>query len=412
MDTSTPKRIAALLAALALTLGLAACGGNEADASNTAAPAFTMEMPGENPGGTDGDEPEPEPEPEPLERTFLTGQQRGEDYVPNRRITAIMLNNQPNARPQNGIGDASILVEVKVEYGVTRFMAIYDDYEKIPEKVGGLRSARDQLYQLILPYWAFFAHEGPSHPSHPVNVMIDAYGYQDFDIQAKYYPIYQHDSSRSTEQYNWYDVSGASITKAIAERELDPVKDYGNSSIFDFVPWDQPPRVPEDGDAASVAVMHNQSYISQFDYDAGTGRYAMSQFNSGGGGVYATVDNLTGQQLAFENLVVLFAPVDTYPNTAPENLPKFNYADGGAGYYFSQGRYELLLWRKGSPQDPVMLYKWNHEGEMVKVNPGKTYLAVIDDELLPDFDAVLKSGTAGDAAAAGEVNANAQDTAD
>ncbi|MDL2293871.1 DUF3048 domain-containing protein, partial [Ruminococcaceae bacterium OttesenSCG-928-D13] len=362
------KMLSLMLAVLILAGLLAACSG---DSSSPApeAPSFTVQMPGDD--SSTAPEPEPEPEP-PLERAFLTGLEKGPDYPEGKRITAVMMNNQYNARPQNGTSEAQMIVEVLVEYGITRMMAVYEDYEKIPEKVGGLRSARDQYFQLIIPYWAFFVHEGPSHPSHPVNVMMDQYAYHDFDVQAKYYPIYKADSSRSTEQYNWYDVSGASITKFIEETGADPSRTY-NSPIFDFVPYTDPPRVPADGDAASIAVTHSSSTISYFDYDAATGKYAMSQY--GGGGKHKTVDNLNSQQLAFENVLVLFAPMDIWPNTAPENLPKFNYGDGGVGYYFSQGRYELVLWRKGAAQDPLLLYTTSDDGQMVKVNTGKTYLA-------------------------------------
>jgi hypothetical protein len=394
------KKSMCVLAAAALLAGLAACGGEKAAAP--AAPSYTVTRPGGEAENA-GDDALPEPEPEPLERAFLTGLEKGADYPEGKRITAVMLNNQPNSRPQNGTSQADILVELKVEYGVTRFMAIFEDYEKIPEKVGGLRSARDQFFQLLIPYWGFYVHEGPSHDSHPVNVMMRHYGYEDFDVQAKYYPIYQKDPGRSTEQYNWYDVSGASITRYIEETGKDPARTY-TSSVFDFVPYNEPPRVPAEGAAPRVAVSHNASYISHFAYDEATGRYNMSQYASGG--VHPTVDNLNGRQLAFENVIVLFAPVDTWPGTAPENLPKYDYGVGGAGYYFSQGGYETILWRKGSAQDALLLYTFDDSGAMVKVNTGKTYLAVIDDELLPAFDASLKAGTADQVAAGGQDNAD------
>ena len=44
-----------------------------------------------------------------------------------------MVNNHEAARPQYGIAQADILYEIPVEGDITRLMALYADYTKVPQ---------------------------------------------------------------------------------------------------------------------------------------------------------------------------------------------------------------------------------------------------------------------------------------
>ncbi len=376
------KTVALLLAAMIMVM-VAACGGETAS-SMSSAPVASI-------SGTSMPQ-QFEPEAEVLNQAFLTGLEKDADYPEGKRITAVMLNNVPSARPQNGISEAEILVEIKVEYDVTRFMAIYDDYETMPT-TGGIRSARDQFFQLLIPYWGFYVHEGPAG-SHPVNWMMDDYDYHEFDLQSNYYSVRETDPSRGTDSYSWYNTNAALITEHIENRELDDYRSY-SSPIFHFLPFDEEPRVPEEGMVDMVEVPHAPPYyMSYFDYDDAAGAYSMSMHNSSSGQREPTIDNNNGEQLDFDNVILLFAPFDVYPNTT-ENLPRVDYSNGGAGYYFTQGGYELIYWRKGPANSPLQLLKGDKSEELLEVNTGTTYLAVVDDVELPDFYDALTSGAMG-----------------
>ena len=83
----------------------------------------------------------PPPEGEPLvpalpeyDADILTGAARST----NSRPVAVMVNNiansqRQNARPQRGIGSADLLIEAKVEGGITRLCAVFSDADSIPE---------------------------------------------------------------------------------------------------------------------------------------------------------------------------------------------------------------------------------------------------------------------------------------
>ena len=90
----------------------------------------------------------------------------GEARKSTGRMVGVMVNNianseKQNARPQRGIGSADLLIESKVEGGISRFCAVYYDANAIPE-VGPLRSGRDQFLQLLMPWQALYYHDGES----------------------------------------------------------------------------------------------------------------------------------------------------------------------------------------------------------------------------------------------------------
>ncbi|MEG1407464.1 MAG: DUF3048 domain-containing protein, partial [Ruthenibacterium sp.] len=79
-----------------------------------------------------------------------TGLENKGEYENGKRFAAVMINNiagspSQNARPQWGLSAADVLVEIKVEGGITRFMGLFPDYAKMPQ-VGPVRSARDQFF--------------------------------------------------------------------------------------------------------------------------------------------------------------------------------------------------------------------------------------------------------------------------
>ena len=135
------KRFAAAALACLMFAGLfAGCGSKPASSAG-----------GENSAAVTEPTPSPTPEPDPYSPNPLTGLEKDESYPEGQRITAIMVNNIVGCRPQRGLSDAKVLYEIKVEGGITRFMALYDDYNSIPT-VGPIRSARDQFFRMVLPF--------------------------------------------------------------------------------------------------------------------------------------------------------------------------------------------------------------------------------------------------------------------
>lgn len=383
------------LATVMAVLTLASCG--KSDSSSVAAPAGD-----DTPAAS-----APVEEKNPLNQAFLTGLEKTGDYPEGQRVTAVMVNNIAQARPQSGLSEADILVEIKVEGGITRFMALYDDYKTIP-RVGPVRSARDQFFQLLVPTQGFYVHIGES-------VVQTEYkskeNYEEFDINGdRDANMIWRDQNRRNAGYALEHTAytdGEHIAQHIQDFGLDDSRTY-NSPYFNFLPYDEAPRVPADGETTNVPVIHSASYRTLFDYDGATKKYMMSQYNSRNGGVEPTIDENNQQQLGFDNLLILFTDITTYPGHEAKDLQRVEMGQGG-GFYCSQGGYEFILWKKGGPIEPLQLTKGDKSDESITINPGTTYLSMVDMSNFDTFYEHMSTGTADVAVAAGEEGQNEEE---
>lgn len=376
-----------LIASLALSL-FTACGGSDSSVSEPAAPAAAS---------ASAPEPEPEPEP-PYDPAVLTGLPKDEDYPEGQRITAVMVNNISNAvtndaRPQNGLSDADILIEIKVEGGITRFCALFTDYKDI-EYICPVRSARDQFFQLFLPFQPIFIHIGES----VIQTQYKKdYAYEDMDVNFDSLG-FNFDATRKANGVREWEtayLTGEDIQRGIDQLNTDTQRTY-SSTFFDFVNYNEPNRVLTGDNATGIKIVHSQSYRTYFDWDAASGKYLMSQYSMRQRDILPSTDANNGEQLAFENVLVLFTDFDVYPDPGGSgyDLQKVNYSFGGVGYYFNGGKAEMVRWLKGAPLEALRIVDAEGNETNVKINPGKTYLAVVDVDMAEDGFLYTKEGTA------------------
>jgi hypothetical protein len=113
-------------------------------------------------------------EPDPVGETWpLTGTV-DPDAVPTSPILVAKIDNSSASRPQTGLGEADMVVEVLVEGGVARFLAFFQS--TIPEEIGPIRSTREVDPRLIAPFDVVFAYSGgiPANVEAVQQVAIDA----------------------------------------------------------------------------------------------------------------------------------------------------------------------------------------------------------------------------------------------
>ncbi len=391
------KKIVSLILASVMVVGAAACSGGASSDSEGHIPA---------PGSTAPASSEAVEEITPtVEAAYLTGLEKGADYPEGQRVVGVMVNNIAGSRPTRGLTDAKMVYEMRVEGGITRFMAVFEDYKTMPQ-VGSVRSARDQFFQMLVPSYGFYVHDGPNQ-NQPVLQMIKDQEYTEFDMTPNL-RITWRDPARAgmpTEYTEYTD--GEHLAEAVEKNGLDDKRTY-NSTIFAFTPYNEEPRVLEGGPAQSVAVVHSDSYRSLFEYDAASNRYMMSQYNSKNGQVEPTIDENNGEQVGFNNMLVLFTIMYNYTNS---ELVFVGY-DSGIGYYFNGGNYELVRWKKGAPQQPLQIFVNDTTETTNYINPGNTYVAMVDDTRLEDFHNNVVNGTAAQEVASGVANPNEKETED
>ncbi|MBQ9015530.1 MAG: DUF3048 domain-containing protein [Firmicutes bacterium] len=143
-----------IVAALVLAAALACAGG-----------AFLLTAC----SGSNEEAAAPPPEPEPITNplTGATAEQGYDENAINQRIVAVVVENSPDARPQWGMDDEEyspdIILEGEVEGGITRTLWFFSDYNKMPEQVGPLRSARPPFIRFSECFDSIFIHWGMSH---------------------------------------------------------------------------------------------------------------------------------------------------------------------------------------------------------------------------------------------------------
>ena len=386
------RKILCTLAVLTACLALASCkkGGTEVTSSS----ATAVETPA------------PTPTLPPYEANVLTGEPKGEDYPEGQRITSVMVNNIVAARPQRGLSKAQMLFEIKVEGGITRFMAVYNDYNDIPE-IGPIRSGRDQFFRLMLPWQALYIHEGQSIVMQQYAIDYD-YGLLNNNDGANGYRDYNrvnwagatYNNGTLAKEHTMY-TSGENIAKYISDNNVDMNRTY-NSTFFNFVDYRQENPVRDltnsqdsaqttkYGDVVTdgeyVEITHSQSYKTRFIYDSTSQTYKMQQNYSDGQWRNTVDEGADNVQLEFPNVITLYTGIYAYPGHEAKDLQYAEYSWGGIGYYSYGGKTERIYWQKeeSSPQEALRLYYLDENGQCsdtpCEINIGKSYVTFVDDD--------------------------------
>ena len=316
----------------------------------------------------------------------------GEAKRSGGRIVGVMVNNisyseRQNARPQRGLSSADLLIESKVEGGITRFCAVYHDADSIPE-VGPMRSGRDQFLQLLMPWQALYYHDGESAPC---TKFISVYDYSGLNIGGKSYfntPTHPHVAHRDSRGRNVaYEhtefTSGKEIKQAAANAGISLKYNY-EDTFFRFTDYRTDAENTMHGAASgrTVRIVHSDNYKTSFTYSLLSRTYKMQMYSHAAGGFENAVDELNNKQLSFDNLLVCFAPIAAYPGDSGD-VQQVSYISGGEAYYFSRGGVKTGHWEKASPEHPLKVY--DADGSEMLFNRGKTYLAIVDDDEWSNF---------------------------
>ena len=312
----------------------------------------------------------------------LTGQAKSG----NGRIIAVMVNNicnsaRQNARPQRGLSSASIVIESRVEGSISRLCALYSNVDAIPE-VGPLRSGRDQFLQLVMPWKALYYHDGESIFC---TQYINQWNYSGLNIGGKSYfntPTHPHVAHRDPRggvvAYEHTEfTSGPEIRQAAENAGIGLTYNY-DTTFFPFSDYRTGEIELLDGcqAARSVTVRHSAKYQSAFSYSSADKVYRMQMYSARTSAFEDAVDELNGQQLAFENLLVCFAPIAAYAGDSGD-VQEVQYIAGGPAYLFTRGRVRVCQWSKQAPDLPLEV---TDNGQQVTFNRGRTYLAIVDED--------------------------------
>jgi hypothetical protein len=242
----------------------------------------------------------PAPEDFPSGVDPLTGLTVDDPAVLNRRPLLIKISNAPEVvRPQSGTSFADVIFEYYVEGGWTRFAAIF--YSHDVHHVGPVRSARLVDLQLTPALDAILAFSGASQgvtdsiresDIYPNSVISPQFGYG----EPWFTRFPREDLAWEHTLYTDTDL----LWGTTEERGVNHAPDLGPRGFaFNPVP-------PSGGEPASTARLDYAKTSVSYQYDPVSGTYL--RWTDG----IAHTDALTGQQLGFENVILIGSTLEMH----------------------------------------------------------------------------------------------------
>lgn len=281
----------------------------------------------------------------------LNGVEVADEAAITKPVTAVMIENSPDSRPQSGIKQAEVVYEAVAEGGITRFLCLYQQNK--PGLVGPVRSLRMYYVDWLAPYQASVAHVGGSAAS---LAEIRNGSYRDIDqfFNAGSY-------WRARDRYAPHNV----YTNFEKLDALNAAKGYNNSQFSGQARVDG--KASEQPNATSVDLNFSSAwYNTHYDYDANSNTYARSV------GGAASNDREEGR---IAPSVVIAMRVDE--TTVREDGWRQSIVTVGSGVanIFQNGTVTEATWRKGSRTEPIRFF--GADGQEIALNRGQTWIGAV-----------------------------------
>lgn len=284
----------------------------------------------------------------------LNGVEVPDEAATKRVVTAVMIENSPDARPQSGLAEADVVFEAVAEGGITRFIALYQPSR--PSIVGPVRSLRPYYADWAAGFDPSVAHVGGS-PEALSMIRSGNYGVDldEFFNSASYW--------RASDRYAPHNV----YTNFDRLDSLNAVKKH-TSSQFNFVP-----RVNEQAmetpDATTINIgVSTGAFSVGYDYNPSSNSYDRKQ-----GGV-AHTDREKGR-ISPKVVVVLKTNVSLSADGEHMNIAT---SGSGTAYVFQNGTVVEGVWSKAGPKNQLFIK--NAEGADIKLVRGQTWITTIGND--------------------------------
>lgn len=291
--------------------------------------------------------------PKPAEKYYshLNGIEVASKADLSKPVTAIMIENSPDARPHSGLKQAEVVYEAIAEGGITRFLTIFQQHK--PQLIGPVRSLRMYYVDWLAPYQASVAHVGGSHASLQE---IRNGKYRDIDQFFNGSSYWRANDRRPP--HNVY----TSFEKLDA---LNAGKGYKSSQFTSFARADG--KASDKPNAVSIDINFSSSwYNTHYDYDKASNTYLRSI------GGQASNDREEGR-LAPSVVIALHVN----ETTVMEDGWRQSIVTTGTGTatVFQNGTVAECTWRKNDRFSPLELI--DAAGKPVALNRGQTWIAAV-----------------------------------
>ena len=305
----------------------------------------------------------------------LTGLPFSDPRLAERRPMAIKISNSPDyVRPQSGLSLSDVAYEYYIEWGDTRFIAIY--YGNDAEQVGPVRSGRFFDEHILRMYHAFLVYKYSDPREKQYFYSSDFAGFLTVPGFTSCPPFFVGKYARDT--YNNVFFNTRKFAACLAKRgDVDNLRQDLHSSFFS--------EQPQAASLAGQRVYTDYSIYSYnyWEYDAATRKYFRYQeandMDKNKPRAYAPLnDSLTGLPITSDNVVVIFVP-HTFANQseAEDQVYRIDPVDSGRAFVFRDGLAYPAWWYRSEIDQPLLIT--DEAGIPIYLRPGRTFYQVIGE---------------------------------
>lgn len=376
------KRTILLMFGLAVSLIFSGCGSKDDEESTEEAteaassPAMVMTQEpvetAEAPVEEETDVP-----PDGMVANPLTGEWIDESIADQRPI-AVMIDDERTALPHFGVSEADVIYEIMnstQNEGVTRFMALFKDYNSV-KQIGSIRSTRPTNLQTAPEWNAVLCHDGGPfwNDTFYENPFVDRFS-----------GTFSRVDNGKSREFTEYALEG-DVDKNFNNTGIDKnYNEYYRGDHYKFATRANPNTLDQYSDAKTankitLAFHHNDPWL---EYNEDEGVYYYFQYGD------KEIDAGNGnKQVCFKNLLLQGARLEQLDDHGymilHTNDSDYGPNDKREGWYITNGKAIKVTWNKLDDTYPTKYYDEN--GEEIKLNVGKTYVAILPQE---DFEETL-----------------------
>ena len=255
-----------------------------------------------------------------------------------------------DGKEQEGLSFAEILIEAPVDGDATRLWAITTNWSSI-SSIKNISPIKSYMVPMVHAFGSIAAYAGTSGS---ITSAFDAIDY----ASGEFTENFSADGSLVTSSGNIH------LNAAIK-------KNYNMQDSLCALPYRlcdvDAPYSPIGNRISSLHFAYSAKNTVDFAYDAASNTYLKSSSGA------AHTDPLTGTQLSFSNVIILFYNVSYY-HTANGTSFTLDTTVGGSGFCYTGGGVVPIKWGYDSVGTLVFA---NENGEPLTINRGKTYIGML-----------------------------------
>ena len=280
----------------------------------------------------------------------------------NRMPAAVKISNSPIARPQSGLSKADVVIEHLAEGNITRFTAIF--HSEDAERIGSVRSAR--LIDLEIPalFDAFLVYSGASGE---VSRLIESSDFAGTTLsdEHKDSSFYRLNIPGKTYEHTLF--TDTELLQQVAE-----AKGWTNRPRYRGWTWSEKPALSAKP-ARTIEIPYGSEYSDvRYVYDPKTADYKRWVLDE------PHVEDLTNEQLATPNVVVLYAnhvPTLIVEDVLGSKSTEIQLWGQGRMQMFRDGVVQEGIWLRPKREDPLLFLDQNYKPLPLK--PGKVWIEIV-----------------------------------